>query len=246
MQSKEDFSLEFEEAKQVQSVLVSNLFPEDSRFKIQTVYLPFTEVSGDLFSVQIKGKNELFVLFGDVSGHGVGSAIVGAMVVVSFRNAVRLHSTPKEVLEAIWKDLRPLIQTQFVSCVCAKFNFDSKKLTISSGGHPSVFVLRKGSEMGTLRTKGVPLFSIDGFPFEEAEVPYQGGDIFLFYSDGIYELESETGEYLGLPKFKEIVESEFKASQDISEFVFGVVSESLGHSDLRIKDDITILGLKII
>lgn len=241
----EDFSLEFEEAKQVQTALVSNQFPEDPRFKIQTVYLPYTKVSGDLFSVQIKGNDDLFILFGDVSGHGVGSAMVGAMVVVSFRNAVRQFSSPKEILEAIIQDLKPLIQTQFVSCVCVKFSFSQKKLILTSGGHPSVFLMRNGKETQALRTRGVPLFSLDGFPFGEMEINFESNDIFLFYSDGIYELESEEGSFLGLPRFKEIIESEYALSQDISEFVFGLVAESLGHSDMRIKDDITILGLKI-
>lgn len=79
---KEDLAL----AKLTQEAWVAKDFGEIPNVKIQSRFLPYDEIGGDLILYEKPNDDCIDIFFGDISGHGISSALVSGIAAVSFKN----------------------------------------------------------------------------------------------------------------------------------------------------------------
>jgi sigma-B regulation protein RsbU (phosphoserine phosphatase) len=97
---------------------------------------------------------------------------------------------------------------------------------------------------GQIELPGVPLGSFAGVTYDEATIPLNRGDVFVFCTDGIFEtLNGENVEF-GARRVCEIVrEHRDQTARSIVDAIFDAASEFRGHAPQD--DDMTAVAVKI-
>ena len=67
-----------EVAQNVQKMLIPDVLPSNEHFELDSIYMPHLGVGGDYFDYIPFGKNEFSFCIGDISGKGVGAALLMA------------------------------------------------------------------------------------------------------------------------------------------------------------------------
>src|SRR5262245_5280627 len=167
---KERMAKELEEARAVQSSLFPANVSEVRGFDVTGVCIPCREVGGDWYDYIRLGDGRLGVVLADVSGKGMGAALL----MTSTRSVLRLHAarglSPREILLEVNKVLvEDFPASKFVTLVYAVVDAAKRTITFASAGHtPPVFVDSSGARFLEAEA-GLPL-GIMECEFSEHEI----------------------------------------------------------------------------
>ncbi|EPG67776.1 SpoIIE family protein phosphatase [Leptospira wolffii] len=234
---------DLELARLTQRSLVSREFPSSPFYKIDSYFRPFEKVGGDIITYIQHETGVIDILFGDVSGHGISSAMVSGMAVLSFRHHAKAGLSPAEGIEQFVRDLKPMVVEHHIAAVWARFFPVEKKMVYSYAGHPPI-VLFRGEERIELKGMNLPLLIFDSIEYFNESVKLQTGDRIVFYSDGMYEVFNGEGRILDLPGFQDIL-SEHRYLGSLEEYLDQVVSDVFEFSEGVFGDDMAMLVLDI-
>ncbi|MDR3636889.1 MAG: SpoIIE family protein phosphatase [Isosphaeraceae bacterium] len=179
---------------------VRSLLPEKRKRGAVTTdwrFIPSSQLSGDTFGYEWLDDDHFAFYLIDVSGHGVGPALLS----VSALNSVRSQSLPQtdfrkpgQVLAALNRAFQMDQQNGLYFTVWyGVYQKSSRVIAYSGGGHPPVLMLTGPSEaeatIKVLDSQG-PMVGADlEIEYAEATCPVEEfGRLFLF-SDGVYEIE---------------------------------------------------------
>ncbi len=199
---------EFQNARELQQVLVPEHLPALAGFNLTSAYRPAQEVGGDFFQIiPIEGGATLIVL-GDVSGKGLKAAMAVSMIVGAVRTLVETTSRPAEILAGLNRRLFGRMQGGFATAVALRLDGDGT-CTIACAGHPSPYV--NDQEMvfpGTL-----PLGVLPTAVFEESRIKLVERDQLALYTDGLLEARSQNGDLYSFGRLKTLFASRPTAEQ---------------------------------
>lgn len=165
------------------------------------------EMGGDLLdAVRRDGRTDLFVA--DVSGHGVGAAVVMAMVKSALR--MRLKGEDDPPLGEVLTDLSRVVaevctEGMFVTLAAVRLVRGAREVEVVLAGHPPVFVRRAGGAVERIDNDALPLGIRAEETFSTVRVPIEPGDAVVLYTDGLFEVFDERGGQLGLDGLERIV-----------------------------------------
>jgi len=222
---KESSSLraEFEAAREVQQQLVTAP-PVIPGFHIEAEYRPATQVGGDFYCV-VPGENgDVLVVVGDVSGKGLRAAMTVSAIVGSLR--MLPARTPGEILRELNRSLAGNLHGGFVTCLAARMNADGA-VALATAGHPAPY--RNGEEISL--SPSLPLGITADAEYTETILRLAPGDSCTFFSDGVVEAQSPSGELFGFERTRAIASQSARSIADIAQR-FGQ------------EDDITVVTLK--
>jgi sigma-B regulation protein RsbU (phosphoserine phosphatase) len=153
----------------------------------------------------------------DVMGKGIPAALVAAATKSNFLEAL-CHLTamnrgarlpePKEIVTLAHADMvRQLIDLEsFVTLSYARFDLHRCVVDLVDCGHTGMMIVRARTGLcETLHGSNLPLGIREGEIFDQIAVPFEPGDLFLFYSDGITEMRNPAGELYGADRLAECV-----------------------------------------
>jgi serine phosphatase RsbU (regulator of sigma subunit) len=212
--------------------------------EVKGVSIPAREVGGDFFNYFVLPGGEIAVLVGDVSGKGVGAALLMANVQATLRARLPLEQDLAKLADGLDRDLEAntpieVYSTLFVGIVDTK----RRELRYVNAGHNSQFVLRKQGGFDRLSSTGRPLGLIAGAGYEQVSLPLDDGDVLFFYTDGMLEAENEAGEFLGAERLESALASSPGTDVDtILAHVEDSVRTFRGSAELS--DDATMMALR--
>jgi serine phosphatase RsbU (regulator of sigma subunit) len=212
--------------------------------EVKGVSIPAREVGGDFFNYFVLPGGEVAVLVGDVSGKGVGAALLMANVQATLRARLPLEQDLAKLADGLDRDLEAntpieVYSTLFVGIV----DTARRELRYVNAGHNSQFVLRKQGGFERLASTGRPLGLIAGAGYEEVRLPLEDGDVLFFYTDGMLEAENEAGEFLGTERLEAALASSPGTDVDtILAHVEDAVRSFRGSAELF--DDATMMALR--
>lgn len=194
---KERMSKELTEARTIQRGLFPDTSPRIRGFAVSGTCLPCLEVGGDWYDYITLPDGRLAVVLADVSGKGLGAA----MLMSSTRTVLRLiaenGAPPAEVLTRVnrllMKDLPP---TRFVTLIYAVLDPKTLKVVFASAGHCHPLLVDSGGPQFLDAGGGLPL-GIQEVAFSEREVLLMPGSRLLLYSDGVTEAMDASSEQYG-------------------------------------------------
>jgi sigma-B regulation protein RsbU (phosphoserine phosphatase) len=131
----------------------------------------------------------------DVSGHGIGPALLMAEARSCLRFLSRASSDPAEILSRANRDLaEDLGGEQYMTILLAHLDPIRRRLIHCSAGHPPALVLGPdGTIKAELRRTGPPLGQRAEFPYTcGADLALEPGDVVVLLTDGILEAERGT------------------------------------------------------
>ena len=251
---KSDFlNREIKLAKEIQVNLMPLEVPNVKNLEITGFYKAAHYVGGDYYDFLYDqgDDNEILIVLGDVSGKGVSASLYmsrfqGVMRSLYFAGKRK----PKELIQSTNSMVcTDIAKNSFVTCICVSFNPDKKTAKIVRAGHlPLLKYSAKEKKVVQISPQGLGLGLSDSDVFrntlQEFEEPYQKGDIFLLYSDGITEAMSPSNEEFGFERLEEVIYDvkDFSATE-IKEHIMNRI-EGFIHTDIS-NDDITFVVVKI-
>lgn len=152
-------------------------------------YGPAETAAGDFYDfVRVKG-GKLGVVVGDVTGHGIGPALITASVQGSLNSYSRMISDPGEIVTLLNEDLGGRIDDgRFVTLFLATLAADGEVVSVNAG-HAPPMIYRRASGDVELITGGGPAL---GMLLHETYASLEPrrlleGDVLVIYSDGLIE-----------------------------------------------------------
>ncbi|HLO47116.1 MAG TPA: SpoIIE family protein phosphatase [Kamptonema sp.] len=194
---------ELEVARQIQTNLLRQSWPDFETVKVQACCFPAREVGGDFFEVYVHSQGDIWIAVGDVSGKGVPAALfmVSAISVMRRELSQETSPDPYHVMENINSSMSDDLigNNHFITMVVARYTPSTGHLAYANAGHiyPLVWshpemVAQAASGVGTvepnfLKARGIPLGILPVWKGKAGSVELKSGDVFLLTSDGITE-----------------------------------------------------------
>jgi serine phosphatase RsbU (regulator of sigma subunit) len=206
---------ELELGRRIQSEMLPHEPLHFGPSEIKGVSVPAREVGGDFFNYFPLDSGLVAMLVGDVSGKGVGAALLMANIQASLRTRFALGQGLSAIAEAIDRDIEanspgPVYATLFI----AIFDPATRHMRYVNAGHNPQFVLRAQGNIEKMSSTGLPVGMLAGHGYSERDVQLAPGDLLFFYTDGCVEMENEAGEMFGSDRLETLVAGSSSGSAD--------------------------------
>ncbi|HXE75845.1 MAG TPA: SpoIIE family protein phosphatase [Candidatus Xenobia bacterium] len=226
-------------ARDIQQALLPKGFKHLSYTRVGGVNRPCLEVGGDYFDLMELGPERTAFVIADVSGKGLGAALVMAMLQGNF-SAMALGSEPAAVCAHVNRFICNRSGVQRYATLFFGILEASGKLDYINAGHPPPILIRNGSVSPALPASCLPLGLLPDAEFKDTTFQMQPGDTLIFYTDGITEAVNKQNEQFGVERLQEVVARHVHASIDkLQEAILAAVAE-FSHGCYQ-ADDITAL-----
>jgi len=247
---RERFLKELEIARTVQLRFLPQSIPEFPHLDIACVCKPAMEVGGDYYDFVSNGDNSLGIVIGDVSGKGVSAAFYMTMAKGIIKTLSKSTNSPKEILtrmNEIFYENAP--KDVFISVIYGLFDKENNQLVFARAGHNPVIVRKRmAKEPEFLKPNGLAIGLEKGLLFsqtiEQASIPMEKDDIFVFFTDGISEAMNNNGDEFGEERLQQIVSQNGHCSaDDLLNKIAREVKKFAGKAKQH--DDITMVVVKV-
>ena len=147
------------------------------------------EVGGDLYDFHTKPDGTLVFAVGDVSGKGMGAALLMSSVLASARVLYDVCDEPVDLITRLNAVVHRSTEAgHFVTMFMGWLDPGTGRLRYVNAGHNSP-MLFAGERRALLDATGVPLGVLQSFPFTSAETTLEAGDLLAVFTDGIPEAQ---------------------------------------------------------
>jgi sigma-B regulation protein RsbU (phosphoserine phosphatase) len=164
---QERIKKELEVASEMQKLLFPSDLPSNRRMDISAKYTPRHEVGGDYYDFIPLGDEEYIICIADVSGKGIGAAMLMANFQATIRTLFNYQRFDMEFLleELNKKVMRSAKGEKFITFFIAHYNANSRELTYVNAGHNHPFITNgRKVEMLSSGCIGLPhLIQVSGF-----------------------------------------------------------------------------------
>jgi serine phosphatase RsbU (regulator of sigma subunit) len=227
--------------------------PKIPGFDFHVLFKPCSVVAGDFYDFPRIGPEEVGILIGDVSGHGIEAGIVMSLMKKVISIHARGSSSAKQTLVTANVDIYPDLDRNVFATVCyCVLNTQTRELRIARAGHNPVMIFNpdKGGEPVCLEPQGMALGMDRGPRFEsvleEVTVQLERGDTVLLFTDGLNEQHGTDGSEFGLEKvLKCLQEHSGYDAKYLLRMTEMELADWRGGPQKELEDDVTMIGIKV-
>jgi sigma-B regulation protein RsbU (phosphoserine phosphatase) len=219
-------------------------FPSRGEFELHAVNTPARWIGGDFFDYFFVDDRVLTIVVADVSGKGVPAAMFMAVARTVIRDlAMAGKRSPGAVLnEANALLVKENSEGMFVTMFVGQYDTSTGDLKFANAGHPAAFVLgAAGVNRRCGESTGTVLGAIPSEKFEERVSHIEPGERLVFFTDGVSEARSSSGEFYTEERFEQLLGS--IGSETVRGLCERTLSELEKFQQGDQHDDITVLVL---
>ncbi|MGZ7078064.1 MAG: PP2C family protein-serine/threonine phosphatase, partial [Thermoanaerobaculia bacterium] len=206
---------------------------------------PTASIGGDYYDVFNLDKSRLAVAIGDVSGHGLSTGLVMAMVKAGITTLVEEGADES----ALFQRLNELVyrsteRRAFMTLAFTIFDLGRGTIRHTNAGHLYPYLLREGRDTPiSIESPSLPLGVRAAIVTRTVELELKEGDTVVYLSDGIVEAQDERGEPFGFEQLERLLAEQTERSPSaIRDTILDAVAR---HSGTRpADDDRTIMTLR--
>ncbi|HXU83584.1 MAG TPA: SpoIIE family protein phosphatase [Polyangia bacterium] len=177
-------------AADIQSRVLPRVAPTVPGFDMAAGTRPCRTVGGDYFDLLLEG-DELHLALGDVSGKGLGAA----MLMIALRAAVRAHWAIGPLPEATTRINATFHQNvpddKYATFFIGRLDTGTGRLRYVNAGHNRPLLVRSNGACESLSRGGTALGMFDTAAYDEAVTILEPGDTLLVFSDGVSDTWSD-------------------------------------------------------
>lgn len=242
---QERIKKELEVASEMQKLLFPSDLPSNRRMDISAKYTPRHEVGGDYYDFIPLGDDEYMICIADVSGKGIGAAMLMANFQATIRTLFNYQRFEMEFLmeELNKKVMRSAKGEKFITFFIAHYNASTRELKYVNAGHNHPFITN-GKKVEMLSEGCIGLGMLDELPFiHVGKKVLKPNTTIVLYTDGVVELENEKEEFFGSEKLVKLVHSYYPLKmEDMNNLIFSKLDEWRG--ELSLVDDTAIFSCR--
>ena len=233
---------ELELAAGIQSSLLPADAPQHARWRFASFTRPCDQTGGDYYDYMTTAAGELDVVVGDVSGHGIGSALLMSTA-RAFLRALHLQGEP---IALIMTRLNRLLEADmsddtFMSMVACRLRDDGGCSYVSAGHEPPLVWRAATRSFDALDSTGMLLGLIDCEEYaEQGLAPLAKGDLLVLYTDGMWEASDRAEQPFGIERMRAVIAA--AADRGAEAVRDALVAGTIGHlAGAAPLDDMTVV-----
>ena len=238
-------------AREVQQNLLPNSNLKINGVDIAGKSIYCDETGGDYYDfVSIGGadKQKIGVAIGDVSGHGISSALLMAAVRSSLRLRASLSGSIAKIITDVNSQLARDVEDSghFMTMFFLALNTETKQIEWVRAGHdPAIIYDPSLDSFNELKGSGIALGVDDEWVYEDiTKTFYPNGQIIFLSTDGVWEARNKKGDMLGKdPILRSIRKNASSDATQIIDSIFSTLDRFIDGA--KIDDDITSVVIKI-
>jgi len=243
-------------ARDIQMGLLPSRPPWDhSLLLVDAWSVPAYEVGGDFYSYLTLSDGVVAVSVGDISGKGVGTALMMALTSSMLESHARQVHQPSELLTT----LNHLLYIRFqdnkmnAAMLYAIFDLHNRTMTVANAGMIAPLLIRRTEAPDSLsgQSSCCTMLDVGGFPigalanpsYQSLTISLEAGDMVLFVSDGIVEAHNEQGEMFGFERLEKLCRemTELDTIHQLIDALLRRIQEFMGRAEQH--DDMTIVAV---
>jgi serine phosphatase RsbU (regulator of sigma subunit) len=235
-------------ASQIQSGLMPQI-PEKVRgYDLFGWYRPAERTTGDFFDFVQTKSGRLGVVVGDVTGHGIGPALITATAQASLRSYLKVLDDPAAAVGMLNQDLAPRMDDGlFLTLFTGVFSPNGDVQVLNAGQTPPL-VWRAGTKsIETIRGTAPALGMVDDFEYVEGpRLTLADGDILIAFTDGFVEARSATDseQLFDEAGVRRVLEASAASGKSARELTEALVESALQFSGGLSEDDMTVVTVR--
>lgn len=232
----------FDIAAEMRWALLPPLTFTTPSIEVSGVLEPAYEIAGDAFDYALNG-DVLHLAVIDAMGHGLEASRMANLAIGSYRHARR---TGMELMD-MYRSIDAVVSSQFgderfVTGHLARLHVDTGLLRWVNAGHPCPLLLRDASVITELAGETCMPIGLGDIPTEVAEVNLEPGDTVVFFSDGVTEARSPSGELFGESRLIDHLTRAAVSREPLPEMMRRLAHAIVDHEGHQLRDDATLLA----
>jgi sigma-B regulation protein RsbU (phosphoserine phosphatase) len=191
-------------ARDIQQALLPRDFREFPHLAVNGYNLPCLSVGGDYFDVFPISEGRTAFLIADVSGKGLGAALLTTMLQGAL-SAMTLGTDPARVFNHVNRFLCGHAEVGRYATMFFGIIDDDGHLEFINAGHPSPFLIRNGVAEEAFTEGSFPVGLVPEAEYTAACLKLEPGDTLVLFSDGVTEAMDPNDELYGVPRLKQVL-----------------------------------------
>src|SRR5271156_1817302 len=226
-------------ARDIQQALLPKDFRDFPHLSVRGINFPCLSVGGDYFDVFPLADNRTAFLIADVSGKGLGAALLTTMLQGAL-SAMSLGTDPALVFNHVNKFLCSHAEVGRYATMFFGILDTEGHLEFINAGHPSPILLRKGVAEEAFAEGSFPVGLVPEAEYTAVCLKLEPGDTMVLFSDGVTEAMDPAEELYGVPRLRELLNGRLECPlEDLQKCVLeSVETFTRGASQA---DDLTLL-----
>ena len=226
-------------ARDIQQALLPRGFQDYAHLAVSGINLPCLSVGGDYFDVFSMSDDRTAFLIADVSGKGLGAALLVTMLQGAF-SGMTMGAEPARVFNHINNFLCEHAEVSRYATMFFGILGRDGDLQYINAGHPSPLLLRRGDLAEPFTEGTYPVGLVPGTEYKAVCLKLEPDDTLVLFSDGVTEAADPDEQLFGVSRLREAIAGRLDAPLDqLQKAVFDSVENfTRGASQA---DDITLL-----
>jgi sigma-B regulation protein RsbU (phosphoserine phosphatase) len=197
---------EIRRASLIQRKLLTQAPPEIPGYKVHAFQEQCRAVGGDLYDLASLPDGRLLFMVADVSGKGMGAALLMSHILASFRvlydsSSFDLCTAVKRVSMELFRHSAP---EDFATLFLGMLDPRQDTITFCNAGHNPALLVRQEGKVESLGASGIMIGAFNFGDWVESTVTIGAGDLLFVFTDGVTEAEREDEQY-GDERTKDVV-----------------------------------------
>lgn len=243
-QEKEVMEAELTRAAYIQKNLLTKQVPQIAGYSVHPFQEQCQAVGGDLYDVALLPDGQLVFMVADVSGKGMGAALLMSNILASFR--IQYSDPDFDLVKAVRHVSLQLHKytaaEDFATLFIGLVDSQKHRLRYINAGHNPPLIVRADGSCQFLNPSGTMIGAFDFSDWKAETTELSKGDILFVFSDGVSEATNK-GNHYGEAKMQAvIVGSRNLTPQEMAGRLFEDIMNFV--EDEPRSDDITMLFVK--
>jgi len=238
---------QFRVAREIQQHLFPKNAPHCNGFDIAGRSFPAEATGGDYFDFLTMLEDCIGIVTGDVTGHGLGPALLMAETRAYLRILAKTNSDAGVILTKANRVLAEDVgYERYVTLFLVRLDAPHRKVAYVNAGHiPGYIFGPSGEVVATLKRTGVPLgLRPDTVYNESPEIELSPGQLFLLITDGFEEAISPSEEMFGNDRVLDVVKkARERSASEIVQALYESFKNFTGSAPQL--DDLTAIVIKV-
>jgi phosphoserine phosphatase RsbU/P len=242
---------EIEEDLALASRVQQSLAPQSivwGSMRVEAYFHPVRTIGGDFGLVSPLDDDHLNLLVCDVSGHGIGSALVANRIYTETMTQLRSGAPLGLMLRRLNSFVMQNIGSSvfFFTVAAARLDRGGRRMVFAGAGHPPGMIVKPGREPRLLESRSMILGALPEAVDMEAtlDVDLDLGDRVVLYTDGITDVFDSRGDMLGVAGVQKFVRE--TSSLPLREMKQGILDRVAGWREGPPADDVTLVLVEVL
>ncbi len=204
------------------------------------MYIPCNGVGGDLPDVyELNGQT--YGVLSDVSGHGISAGMLSTFVKAGLDKKQPDLAVALGQLSGKFNELHE-DERSYVTVAAVRMDKAAGVLRYVVAGHNAPILLKNAYGINEIESPAPPISNwLQGYVYEEKEMPFERGDILVMLTDGVTESVNSVKEQFGIER----VESVLLQSRSAEDFIGKLKSALTVFCGGKFTDDITAVAFDL-